>query len=82
MVRSGRSLWLGDGQNDVAQRPRDIEAAGSRKGDPRSKFRDAVQDIIGDSRRVKMKKTLLDGISRYDLEHYRKSPEEVLPSWS
>lgn len=82
MVRGARrSLLFGDAQADVEGYPHHGRTAnGHANGlnlNARTRFRDAVASVIEDSRRMKMKKQLLEGISRYDLEHYRKTPEQV-----
>ena len=77
MVAGARHTWM-NGHSDTrnGSKHRDLEA-GSRRGAVRARFRDIVGSVIEDERRMKMKKALLNGIDRYNFEHFRKSDEEV-----
>lgn len=71
---SGRRGLKSSG-NDREYGPDDIES--NRRGAVRSRFKDIVGKTVQDGRRDKLKAQLQEELKEMDLEHFRKSDDEV-----
>ncbi|MCJ1311668.1 hypothetical protein MMC25_005341 [Agyrium rufum] len=72
-----RNLWSSgsDAKKDKYYGADDVEAARTK---PRQyRFKDAVHAVLEDNRRKQMQTKLQEGVKKFSLEQYRKSPEEL-----
>lgn len=80
MVSGRRNMLNSDSEDGKTSSYRDRKGdleSGNGTRTPRRRFRDVVKGVIQDGRRDQMKKRLLEGVKTGDLEHYRKSQDEV-----